>query len=221
MIDFSLEQLVETGRPLVERYGLLIVGLGVFGETLLFTGVAVPGFALLVTAGYFAAAGVFSFTEVALVGWLGGMAGIMSSYALGRYLGDHFFKGKRRLIHRLRVALGRQGRHFLLWYHYATLLRMTLPYVAGTAKYPLAPWVALNLPGTLVWSTLMLALGYMAHGALAETGNLIYLGILGVALVLTLWMSWRILRTVYSHEAGLDEPEDVPAPAAASTVSPN
>ena len=52
------------------------------------------------------------------------------------------------------------------------------------------------------------------HGGVVQLfGNLIYLCILAVALVLTLWMSWRILRTVYSHEPGLDEPDEAPTSA--------
>jgi len=58
LVPDLLDKLVETGRPWIESYGLWAVLAGLMLETVVFAGLIIPGYGILVAAGYMAAAGL-------------------------------------------------------------------------------------------------------------------------------------------------------------------
>jgi membrane-associated protein len=205
-----LTPLIESGRPWLERYGLLIVGAGLFTETLLFTGAIVPGFAILIAAGYLAATGVLPLWPALLLAWAGALAGDAASYGLGRVAGAQLLKRKEAFARRLKLALEREGPILLLWYHYAPALRAVLPCAAGSARYDLRRWFVFDSLGVALWVAVIFGMGYSAGRLLHERGNLVFHVINTAAFWLMLWALWRFQRNLRRYEAEADAPHDVP-----------
>ena len=63
----GFERVIEAGQPWLTTYGLWAVFVGLFTETVMFTGVVVPGFGILVAAGFLVAAGALPLWPVVLI----------------------------------------------------------------------------------------------------------------------------------------------------------
>lgn len=197
----ALTPLVESGRPWLEQHGLWLVAAGLFSETLLFTGAFVPGFALLVAAGFLVARGVLPLVPVLLLAWAGALAGDAASYGLGRAFGSRLLGRRAQWGERLKVALEREGPSLLLWYHYAPTLRAVLPCIAGSSRYPMRRWFVFDSLGVMLWVALILGLGWMAGGASKANGNIVFSLVNTTVVALTLWALWRIGRNLRRYEA--------------------
>jgi undecaprenyl-diphosphatase len=181
----------------LQQYGLLALGCGALLETMAFSGIFLPSTALLITGGYLAAEGVLSPYAVWLTVWGCGFAGAQGGYMLGRIMGHKLLGGKRAaLAKRIQLALRRRGFGLLLWYQYASILDSLLPYAAGISRYPYRTWLLGTLIGTLGWSIVLPGLGWAAHSALAEAGNQLYWGLLGLGIATALFVGWRVTRDV-------------------------
>lgn len=189
----ALRDVVEIGRPWIAAYGTWAVALGLFGETLVFSGVVVPGYGILVAAGYFVAAGDLPASVVALA-WLAAAAGDQPSYLLGRRLGPRLPGCLRRHAPAVRSGLEADGRWMLLAYHFSPFLRALVPVVAGSTGYSARPWLLWDSLGLALWVPAVTTLGVLAHGALAGTGGVALRVLSVVALVITVAVTWRMNR---------------------------
>lgn len=191
----TLATVVTVVQPWLERYGLWVLALGLFGETFLFTGAVVPGFALLVAAGYLVADGTFSPLPTVLVAWVSAICGDQGGYWLGYFWGSRLLGKRLHLVEPLRAILELEGVWLLLLYHYVPWFRTIFPVVVGSSGYRYPQWLALDTGGVLVWIVAALTLGYTAHGAVTHGSTLGR--VLDIATVLViLVISWRIYHGV-------------------------
>lgn len=207
LIPDWIARLVDTGRPWLESYGLWAVAIGLLLETALFAGLIVPGYGILVAAGYFAAAGVFEEWQVLCVAAVAAVAGDQLSYYLGRLAGGYILRRHVKLASRLERALASEGPLLLLWYHYAQLLRSVLPCTAGWCRYPWPRWTLFDSAGVVLWVLIVMVIGYSAYGVLHSSGNIILLSINGTAMIATIFVSWRVYRNLAKYKADEEEAE--------------
>jgi membrane protein DedA with SNARE-associated domain len=196
----SAHRLLELGSPWVAQYGLLIGAAAVFGQAIPGVALVLPGFAICLALGAFCAAGSLNFTHVLAAAWLGGVLGLLFTFQLGRKFGTLAHKSRFQIRERVLAAL-RQDPALPLYYVYATPVRQTLPYLAGSMGYPFSRWAGYNLLGVLPWVACQLAIGYVA-GAAIKSGNPLYLSasfavLFGTALAATS----LVLRRVNSFSA--------------------
>jgi len=193
--DF-LNPLIESGRPIIEKYGLWGVCFGLFAETFFFTGVIFPGFGLLVAAGYFMAEGILPPLPTVAAAVIGGVIGDQASYLLGYYFGHRLLRRKYDESEKIRLSMEKEGPLLLLFYHYAPPLRALLPCTAGTTRYNFRRWILFDALGVILWIAVVLALGFTAHGALHSHGNVAVLVINTFATLIFILVIWRLYRNL-------------------------
>jgi len=212
-----LSQVIESGRPYILQYGLWAIALGLFGETFFFTGVIVPGYGILVAAGFLVAAGQLPFVPVLLLSWICAILGDICSYYLGYWWGSFLLRRHSKFVERMRYSLEKECPTLLLWYHYAPTLRALLPCTAGSTHYNMKRWLLYDSLGVFVGVFVVIAIGYCARGALFSHGNTIALAINALATLLMIVITWRIYRN-YAHlkkeEIAQSETDDIGVPAA-------
>lgn len=187
-----LGQLVDTGRPWLEHYGYLAIGLGLFCETLLFAGVIVPGMGIMVAAGYLSASGVLAPWPVLGLAVAATIMGDQASFGLGRVLGQVLLR--RQAVARVRGALLAEGPALLLWYHYGVWLRALLPCTAGGIRYPWRRFAGYDALGAALWVGTLFTVGYSAHGAAASGWSMALLTASAIAFLAGLFVCWRVWR---------------------------
>lgn len=206
-----LAKLIAHGRPWLHEYGLWAVFFGLFTETFLFTGLWVPGLAILLAAGYLTAAHELPLIPTLLLAWSGAMLGDQTSYLLGMLSGKSLLRRKEKVADALKQSLEKQGIALLLTYHYFPPLRALLPCVAGSVRYPFRGWFMGDTLGILLWATVYMLLGYCAFGTLRQQGNMLLEALNIVVSLLVLALIWRIgvtLRHLYKTAANSDTPKE-------------
>lgn len=191
LVPDLLGQLIDTGRPWLEQYGYLAIGLGMFCETLLFAGVIVPGLGIMVAAGYLSASGVLEPWPALGLALAATVLGDQASFALGRVLG-HVLLRHKAAVERVRGALLAEGPQLLLWYHYGIWLRALLPCTAGSIRYPWRRFSGWDALGAALWASTLFMVGYSAHGAATSIWNLALLSASAIAFLAGLYICWRV-----------------------------
>jgi len=187
-----ISPLIESGRPWVERYGLIAVCVGLCAETLVFTGFIAPGYGILVAAGFFIAAGVLPWWPTILLAWLGATIGDQMSYLAGYYFGHRLLRKKGPVTDRLRSALEQESYPLLLLYHYAPTFRVIVPCIAGSVRYNIVRWIFVDTIGVLIWILLTIGIGYATNGMLRQQGNLLANMLHAVGAILMIGITWKI-----------------------------
>jgi len=190
---------VDFVRPWLQHYGVWVLAAGLFGETFLFTGFVIPGFALLFTSGYLIADGAFSPLPTLLAAWGGAICGDQGGYWLGYLLGNRLLAKRQRLVERLRGMLEREGPWLLLLYHYVPEFRTIFPAVIGSSRFNLRRWMLFDTVGVFIWVVAILTLGYTAHGVLLAGGLVSRLFSIFTFLVI-LFITWRIYLAISRRE---------------------
>jgi undecaprenyl-diphosphatase len=199
-IENLVQDYIERAQPWIDQWGLLAVGFGILAETLLFAGVFIPGFSILVTAGLMSAEGLLNPWATLLTAFAGGFIGDQAAYALGRLMGDRLLARHRGVLAKLRYALTHEGGYILLWYHYVSPLRIVMPYVAGSLFYPRLRWVVLDSIGLALWICFGFGIGFVAMGPLKHFGDLGYYVIFGFIVLMIAFSCWRIIRMLIRKE---------------------
>jgi membrane protein DedA with SNARE-associated domain len=200
---FSLPDLVmsvvNTGTPWLLKYGLWAVALGMFAETLVLTGLVVPGVTILITAGYLIASGILPLFPTLLVACLATIGGDQASYWLGYYWGAYFLRKKQAFAGRLGTALESQGVRLLLIYHYASRFRCLLPCVVGSTRYDAKKYFIFDSIGACIWVSAMLIIGYSAHGVVHSNGTIVLYALSVISSLLMFFTTIKLYRQA-SHQ---------------------
>jgi membrane protein DedA with SNARE-associated domain len=197
-------------RPWLQHYGLWALALGLFAETFLFTGIVVPGFALLVTSGYLVADGTFSPLPTLLAAWAGAVCGDQCGYWLGFLWGNRLLGKRLHLANHLQQLLNREGYWLLLLYHYIPAFRTIFPVVVGSSCYNVRKWMFFDTVGVCIWVVAILTLGYTVHDAITQHSVVSrILNVLTLSLILVI--TWRIYRTLTRPEPIEEHPGNSPA----------
>jgi membrane protein DedA with SNARE-associated domain len=158
---------IETISNLLAEYGYLIVFLAAIAEALPLVGLLVPGQAVIIVAGFFAASDLLDLRVLILVAIPAGILGDALGYHLGRAYGRDFLT---RYGARLKISdahLARSDALFAKWGPFALVLarfsfltRSVGPILAGISRMKPRVFWPYNVLGAVLWSVSYSLLGY-------------------------------------------------------------
>jgi len=189
---------------MVAQYGVWIYAILfaiIFSETGFVVTPFLPGDSLLFVAGAVAATGGMNAHLLALVLVAAAFLGNMANYAIGRWLGRHFFtdRGSRWLnpeyLERAHAFYDRHGGKAVVLSRFVPIVRTYIPFVAGMGSMTPSRFTAFNLAGAVAWVCLLVYAGFFFGNIAWVKGNLtaIILGIVAVSLlpVVIAWLRAR------------------------------
>jgi membrane-associated protein len=189
---------------MVAEYGVWIYAILfaiIFSETGFVVTPFLPGDSLLFVAGAVAATGGMNAHLLALVLVAAAFLGNMANYAIGRWLGRHFFtdRGSRWLnpeyLERAHAFYDRHGGKAVVLSRFVPIVRTYIPFVAGMGSMTPSRFTAFNLAGAVAWVCLLVYAGFFFGNIAWVKGNLtaIILGIVAVSLlpVVIAWLRAR------------------------------
>ena len=186
--------------------------MGYFGVGLLMaiesSFIPMPSEIIIPPAAYLASQGKMDIWLIIAIGVLGSIVGAIFNYVVAYYLGrpliyklaGHRF-AKFLLISPEKVA--RAEKYFLENSVSATFIGRLIPVIrqlvslpAGFSKMPFLPFILYTTLGSLLWVSILAALGYFIgsnQGLLMQYYNEISWGLLGLG---SLWIIWKIFKTI-------------------------
>lgn len=194
-----LAQLWDDMLSLLERYGYLIVFLGV---TLEGVGVPLPGETVLITGGALAHRGSLSLWETIVMGSLGAVIGGQAGYLAGRFGGRPFVLRWGRYVFITPERLGRTERFFeqhggraVFLARFITGLRVFGALVAGMSRMSWSKYTLYSVLGGVIWAAAAVELGYFLWASIGLVehwiGRISLLLAATVVLVVILRWSYR------------------------------
>jgi membrane-associated protein len=186
---------------LVADYGIWVYGILfaiIFSETGFVVTPFLPGDSLLFVAGAVAAAGEgLNVHLVFVLLTLAAVAGNSVNYAIGRWLGKHFFthRGSRWLnpkhLERAHAFYERHGGKAVVISRFVPIVRTYIPFVAGMAEMQAREFTLYNVVGAVAWVGSLSYAGFFFGNIPWIKGNLtaIILGIVFVS-VLPIVIAW-------------------------------
>jgi len=190
---------------LVGEYGIWVYGILfaiIFSETGFVVTPFLPGDSLLFVAGAVAAAGEglnvhLVFALLALAAFTGNAV----NYAIGRWLGKHFFsdRGSRWLnpkhLERAHAFYERHGGKAVVISRFVPIVRTYIPFVAGMAEMHARQFLIYNTIGAVLWVGSLAYAGFFFGNIPWIKGNLtaIILGIVAVSVapIVIAWLRHR------------------------------
>ncbi|HTS85755.1 MAG TPA: DedA family protein [Usitatibacter sp.] len=183
---------------MVAQYGAWIYAILfaiVFCETGLVVTPFLPGDSLLFVAGAVAAAGQLDVNVLAALLVAAAFLGNLVNYAIGRWLGRHFFtdRGSRWLnpshLDRAHAFYERHGGSAVILSRFMPIIRTYVPFVAGLAAMDARRYALFNAVGAVLWVAGLAYAGYFFGNIAWVRGNLsaIIVGIVAVSLVPLAW----------------------------------
>ncbi|MGH8933780.1 MAG: DedA family protein [Egibacteraceae bacterium] len=209
-----MEQLADAVFSLSGLAAYVVIGLVAFGEAAAFVGLFLPGELALIAGGVLAAQGRVSLGVMAAVGCAAAIAGDAAGYEIGRRYGPRLLssrlavRGTRSLaIAEAQRALRRHGPLAVFVGRWTTVLRATVPALAGMAGMRYRTFALWNALGGVTWGAGCVLLGNAAgasfHVAHQVVGNAswVALGLLVAAFVAhRVWKRLRGGRTELPSE---------------------
>ena len=201
---------------LIERYGYLIVFLGV---TLEGVGIPLPGETVLIAAGALAHRGSLTLWETMVTGSLGAVMGGQAGYCVGRFGGRPFVLQWGRYVFITPERLGRAERFFeqqggraVFFARFITGLRVFGALIAGMSRMSWGKFTLYSVLGGVVWAAAAVALGYFLWTSISLVEH--WIGqvslLLVVALVLVVILRWayrKAMRTKRVENAKESSPD--------------
>ncbi|MGE5094853.1 MAG: DedA family protein [Betaproteobacteria bacterium] len=191
-IDIVLHLDVHLVR-MVAEYGAWIYAILfaiIFSETGFVVTPFLPGDSLLFVAGAVAATGGMNAHLLVVLLVSAAFAGNMVNYAIGRWLGRHFFtdRGSRWLnpehLEKAHAFYERHGGKAVIISRFLPIVRTYIPFVAGMGAMDPGRFMAFNLVGAVLWVGLLTYAGFFFGNIPWIKGNLtaIIVGIIVVSL---------------------------------------
>jgi undecaprenyl-diphosphatase len=186
------DTLLKVGKAL-GPWTYLLVGAMAFLETGAFVGFIAPGETAVLVGGVVAGQGEID--PIVLIGivWACALAGDVTSYFIGRRLGRAFIL---RHGHHLRITpqrleqvegfFHRRGAATILIGRFIGVVRPLVPFVAGTAGFPLRRFIGYDVLGTGLWSSVFVLLGYVFWHSFHQLASWVGRGLTGIAVVFAL-----------------------------------
>jgi membrane-associated protein len=196
LLPDQLGKLLELGEPWLRQYGLSALVVGVALETFVLTGAFLPGYALVIAAGYLAAAEVLPWPLAFAGAVCGAVVGDQCSFLLGRYGTARLLRRYHQAAARLGVALEQRRIITLLLYHYSPFLRGVVPLACGHSGVRWLAFAPLSSFGALLWVGVPLSVGAFGYRALEEQANLMMFGLNLLALILLVVITVLVSRSL-------------------------
>jgi len=195
----------------VAEYGIWIYAILfaiIFSETGFVVTPFLPGDSLLFVAGAIAASGEMNVHLLFVLLALAAVLGNSLNYAIGRWLGKHFFtdRGSRWLnpkhLDKAHEFYERHGGKAVVISRFLPIVRTYVPFVAGMGSMPAARYTGFNVAGGVLWVASLCYAGYFFGNIPWIRGNLtlIIVGIILVSLVPVVW-AWLKSRSAASPAA--------------------
>ncbi len=140
-----------------------------FGLPAVFLGTAVEGDLALILGGVAAHLGLMDPLAVGFVGTLGGLAGDVAWYLVGRFNADALHRSTvyRRVGPTIERLVERFGPWQILFARPVYGTRVASMLFWGTQGLPPTRFVALDAPACALWAVLLVSLGYFSSGSVA------------------------------------------------------
>ena len=199
----QLPGVLHTLQPTLNHYGYLAVGGLILLEDF---GVPVPGETVLILAAVYAGAGRLNIWLVALIGFLGAVAGDNVGFAIGHFGGRPLIERWGRYIlltpERLDKATDffeRRGGGIIIIARFVEGLRQANGIVAGTTGMHWARFLLFNSIGAALWVGVWSSIGYFSGSHIdsiysTATRYSVYFGI-AVGVLLIGYIAWRVRRS--------------------------
>ena len=193
----------------VKDYGIWIYAILfaiIFSETGFVVTPFLPGDSLLFVAGAIAAAGELSvYVLVALLS-LAAVLGNSVNYAIGRWLGKHFFtEGKARWLNRKHLDKAhefyeRHGGKAVVISRFLPIVRTYVPFVAGMAAMTPREYTMYNVAGGVLWVGSLTFAGFFFGNIPWIKGNLTAI-IIGIVVVSLLPLAFAFVKSRTAKKA--------------------
>lgn len=212
LIAWFIDVVLHLDRHLVEmvaEYGVWIYAILfaiIFSETGFVVTPFLPGDSLLFVAGAVAASGGMNVHLLVAVLIAAAVLGNSVNYAVGRWLGRHFFtdRGSRWLnpahLEKAHAFYEEHGGKAVVISRFLPIVRTYIPFVAGMAAMEPVRYSAFNVAGALLWVGSLSYAGYFFGNIPWIRGNLTAI-ILGIIVVSLLPLVWAYLRSRTSRAA--------------------
>lgn len=149
------------------RYGYWITFLVLFLENIFFIGLILPGDSVLLLSGFLASFGHFSLAYLMIISATASILGNMAGYLIG-------YKGGRPLIERLILRFKplegklqeaeeyfkKYGSSTVFFGRFVAGVRAFISPLAGASKMSYPSFIAYTISAALVWTSLVILLGY-------------------------------------------------------------
>jgi undecaprenyl-diphosphatase len=184
-------------------WGIAIVFLVSFVESLALVGILLPGIVILFGIGALIGLGVLEMIPIWIAASLGAILGDSLSYALGHRFRGHLlevwpFSRYPGLMERGTRFFHAHGAKSVVAGRFIGPLRPIIPAVGGMMGMTPSRFLAVDIPAAIAWAPAFLLPG-MLFGASLEVASE-YTGRLAVMLVIVLavlWMTWWLIRAIY------------------------
>ncbi len=179
---------------MVQEYGVWIYAILfaiIFSETGFVVTPFLPGDSLLFVAGAIAASGAMNVHLLVVLLVAAAVLGNSVNYAIGRWLGRHFFtdRGSRWLnpahLEKAHGFYEEHGGKAVVISRFLPIVRTYIPFVAGMAAMDARQYTAFNVAGGVLWVASLCYAGYFFGNIPWIRGNLtaIIIGIIVVSLL--------------------------------------
>lgn len=163
----DIEKLLEDLGESLGKWTYLLVGGLAFLETGAFVGLVAPGETAIVVGGVVAGQGQIDIVTLIALVWFAAVAGDLTSFALGHFLGREFLVRHGRKVsitpERLETVEGffeKHGGKAILLGRFVGLVRAIAPFLAGSSGMRLRRFLPYDIVGAGLWGTTFCLLGY-------------------------------------------------------------
>lgn len=186
-----INSIIEFFNPtyLITAVGLFgVIGI-VFAESGLFFGFFLPGDSLLFTAGFLASLGHFNVAWLWLGCMLAAIAGDSVGYAFGKKVGPKIFTREDSLffhkkhVERTAQFYARYGKKTIVLARFVPIVRTFAPILAGVGQMPYRVFVSYNVVGGVLWTTLLVFLGFFLGMVIPSPDQYLMPIIAGIVLI--------------------------------------
>lgn len=166
-----VQRFVDWLGPALVPWGYVLLGVASMLEASAFIGLAVPGEAALLLAGFLAQQGRLSLPIAIAVAFVGAVVGDSIGYEIGRRSGDRLkhtrlgrWVGEERWD-RARELLQHHGGFAVFTGRFIGVVRAVVPAAAGDARLPYRKFLLWNVLGAAAWTTGTIVAGDLAGSA--------------------------------------------------------
>jgi membrane protein DedA with SNARE-associated domain len=164
----GLDSLIESIRLWIETWGYLVIFMMTFLENSAFMGLIAPGEWTLVVAGLLASEGTLELPWLYTAAISGAVLGDIAGYIIGRTGGygfftryGHYFRFKQSYLDVTEEYFDRHGGKTVFIARFVPFVKVFAPMSAGIGRMPVLRFLAWDVPGAIIASSLLITGGYI------------------------------------------------------------
>jgi undecaprenyl-diphosphatase len=188
--------------PFFSTWGLLIIFVLVFLESVPLVGFLVPGALFVIFTGVLVKDGTLHLIPVILAGTAGAWAGDVSMFLLGKYYGYEFLKSHGKFLfltgprlEKARMFINTHRVKAVFLNRYGGFTRPVGPFISGASHIPFFEYISLTLASAVTWITIHVVAGIIFGTGVEELSH--YIGLIFVAVILLsifIFYSYRFMN---------------------------